>query len=70
MDSVTRIRTAFALWKQRVRVEEIAKEEEGIVVGLAPVSRKIWSMVKYSQHLLLYVEWWHSYYPDVRPCQG
>jgi len=34
--------------------------------GVAPLSRKTWSMAKSSQHLLLHVEWWRSYYHLIR----
>jgi len=32
----------------------------------APLSRKTWSMAKSSEHLLLHVEWWRSYYHRIR----
>jgi hypothetical protein len=34
--------------------------------GVAPLSRKTWSMSKSSKHLLLHVEWWRSYYHLIR----
>jgi hypothetical protein len=34
--------------------------------GVAPLSRKTWSMAKSSGHLLLRVEWWRSYYHLIR----
>ena len=34
--------------------------------GVAPLSRKTWSMAKSSEHLLLHVEWWRSYYHLIR----
>ena len=51
----TLIQTAFI---QRVNLT--------IRQGVAPLSRKTWSMAKSSEHLLLHVEWWRSYYHLIR----
>ena len=38
--------------------------------GIAPLSRKTWSLAKSQESLLIHVEWWRGFYHFARPHQS